>query len=577
MTDVTGGQITGTSFLLLDLGTTTIRTALVELVEGDYRLVALTQAARTANISLLQAIGQAVGRISSMTGRALLDTSGTPLLPERGYQGVDAWLITASFGEPLNVVVAGLSNEYSIYHTRRALQGSYVQVLKTLALDDSRIWRSLEDRLAEVYRQYAPEVILLVGGLPVKGEVPQTPNGLGQWAKALARLYENNGGGAAPRLIFAGHAGALKGIEETLAACGKPLICGNVLEDAANLQACLDQEYIHQKIMPTTGLRALRAWSQQDIWPTARGFGTIVRFLSQQNDMHVLGVDAGSTGTTLVLSTPDSTIRYQRTDLGTGRHSPQVLTEAGADAVARWLPGSPGGSAGAVAELLSQQEFIGRPMDAALAREAIRLTAEGIWGNSIHPHVALPHLDLIVGTGGALSQAGHFGESALVLLDSLQPRGVVNLALDPDGLMPMLGALAAHNPLAAEQVLTRDTLLNLGPVVAPIGQGKLGEQVLRLKVRPEKGAEETYEINYGSLTLIPLASDEMATLELYPAHGFDVGLGSKGKAAITQVTGGVLGLIIDARGRPIDTSRDLTSLMRQWRAALGVLTLETVA
>ncbi|MSP11947.1 MAG: hypothetical protein EXR62_03200 [Chloroflexi bacterium] len=571
MTDATGGQITGTSFLLLDLGNTTIRTALVELVEGEYRLLAMTQASRTAKLSLLQAIGQTVGRISSMTGRALLDTSGTPLLPERGYQGVDAWIITASFGEPLNVLATGLSNEYSIYQTRRALQGSYIQVIKTLALDDNRNWRALDERLAEAYRQYAPDVILLVGG-----EESRAANGLGQWAKSLARLYAGLDG-MAPRLIFAGHAGALKSIEQTLATCGKPVICGNVLEDASDLQACLDQQYIDQKVMPATGLRALRAWSQQDIWPTGRGFSTIIRFLSQQNNMRVLGVDAGSTGTTLVLSTPEGTTRYQRADLGTGRHSPQVLTEAGADAVARWLPGNPTGDGAVVAELLSQQEFIGRPMDAALAREAIRLTAKGIWGSGTGPHITLPQLDLIVGTGGALSQAGHFGESALVLLDSLQPRGVVNLALDPDGLMPLLGALAAHNPLAAEQVLARDTLLNLGPVVAPIGQAKLGEQVLRLKVRPEQGAEETYEITYGTLTLIPLAPDEMATLELYPAHGFDVGLGTKGKAAITQVTGGVLGVIIDARGRPIDTSHDLTGLLRQWRAALGVLTLETVA
>jgi hypothetical protein len=141
-------------------------------------------------------------------------------------------------------------------------------------------------------------------------------------------------------------------------------------------------------------------------------------------------------------------------------------------------------------------------------------------------------------------------------LDALQPVGVAGLALDQPGLLALLGAVATVTPLTAAQVMERDALLNLGTVVAPVGMAREGEVALTFKIEYQDGRFLEVEVPYGSLEVIPLPAGQTATLELRPTRRFDVGLGSKGQAGTTEVEGGVIGIIIDARGRPLPIAED---------------------
>jgi hypothetical protein len=52
----------------------------------------------------------------------------------------------------------------------------------------------------------------------------------------------------------------------------------------------------------------------------------------------------------------------------------------------------------------------------------------------------------------------------------------------------------------------------------------------------------------------------------------DVGLGVKGQAAMTTVRGGAVGLIIDARGRPLPMAEEPAQRIKQarrWLQAMG--------
>ena len=62
----------------------------------------------------------------------------------------------------------------------------------------------------------------------------------------------------------------------------------------------------------------------------------------------------------------------------------------------------------------------------------------------------------------------------------------------------------------------------------------------------------TVEVPFGAIEVIPLASGERAALKLWPSRDFDVGLG-RGNAATprAEVEGGAVGIIVDARGRPL--------------------------
>ncbi len=67
------------------------------------------------------------------------------------------------------------------------------------------------------------------------------------------------------------------------------------------------------------------------------------------------------------------------------------------------------------------------------------------------------------------------------------------------------------------------------------------------------------EATYGTLEVVPLPADQVATLELRPSRSFDVGMGRPGGGATTEVEGGTVGIIIDARGRPLLLPEDVTS------------------
>jgi hypothetical protein len=181
-------------------------------------------------------------------------------------------------------------------------------------------------------------------------------------------------------------------------------------------------------------------------------------------------------------------------------------------------------------------------------------------------------LDLVIGSGGRLVGAHREPEAALLLLDGLEPCGVCQLALDPASLLPALGVVAGFHPLAAVQVLAFDGLLRLGPVVAPIGQGRPGQPAIRVTLRREDGSTAEAQVHTGDLAVLPLGAGETGHLELRPSPAFDVGLGVRGLGATTEVRGGLIGVIVDARGRPlpvIGQAAERMKQMRRWLSALG--------
>jgi hypothetical protein len=140
-------------------------------------------------------------------------------------------------------------------------------------------------------------------------------------------------------------------------------------------------------------------------------------------------------------------------------------------------------------------------------------------------------------------------------------------------MMPHLGVLSSVNEQAATEVFTRDCLIYLGTCVAPIGQGKDGERCADYDITfsggrpPEKGT-----LAYGELRLIPLTLDERAKVELRPAKLVSLGKGN-GVPVTQEVRGGVVGLLLDGRGRPLVLAKDdpsrLAALMR-WAQAVNL-------
>jgi hypothetical protein len=121
------------------------------------------------------------------------------------------------------------------------------------------------------------------------------------------------------------------------------------------------------------------------------------------------------------------------------------------------------------------------------------------------------------------------------------------------------------------QVFERDCLIPLGTAIAPVGGAKPGEQVATASIAGGGLRLAQESIQFGELYRHELSAGQTATVRIEPARGFDVGEG-KGKPREVTVRGGVVGLLIDARGRPLQlpspSQRSGTHL--RWLAALGL-------
>ena len=72
--------------------------------------------------------------------------------------------------------------------------------------------------------------------------------------------------------------------------------------------------------------------------------------------------------------------------------------------------------------------------------------------------------------------------------------------------------------------------------------------------------------------MLPLAQGEEASLRLVPGRSWDVGTGP-GQELTRQVTGGVAGVVMDARGRPLrlpDSAEERRTRIASWNAALNL-------
>jgi len=172
--------------------------------------------------------------------------------------------------------------------------------------------------------------------------------------------------------------------------------------------------------------------------------------------------------------------------------------------------------------------------------------------------IRMMELGLLIGSGGVLSHAPRRVQAALMLIDAFEPEGITRLAVDSIFMMPQLGVLASVNPEASAQVFERDCLIRLGTVISPVGPDPSGRRVPELvRVEGTLPGGETFDVSiaYGEMKRIPVPEEATVAITVIPARGYDVGAGP-GRGVKTEIEGGVCGLILDGRGRPLALPED---------------------
>lgn len=561
------------SLLVADIGSVNTKVGLIDVVNGTPRFISVGNAATTAytpEADVLVGVRDAIRQIQARTERQLLTNDQQLIMPERSCaQGVDAFVAITSAPPPLRLALVGLSRELSITSAMRAVNGAHASVVATLALDetggrwvpvtvpptpdaeDQTPTTVLQDPIvlaAETLARADVDAIVLVGGVE-RGAT----TALYDLANMLAVIIAARDESARPVVIFAGNSAARAEIAQRLGQIALVRSVDNVRptmeqEHLAPLQRELESLYDEKKVKWLPGLTGLMDWTTAPILPSTQAFQNVVRYLARRYNMSVLGVDLGGGATTLVSARGDAAQSILRADIGLGHHLTNLVTHTAPERWWSWLP----------LELSVEQAHAHWLTQAAHPR-ALPLTrvetflmhaaARGALATAAQDLVS-DEFDLIVLSGGAFTANSNLGALALLALDALQPSGVFSIAVDPFGLVPALGGLATVHPEAAASVLERDGLVTLGTVIAPLSKNREGQLDARVQIKPAESGAINLEVQHGSLELIPLLLGQKALLEVRPANGVTLPRTKRGVFK-AHIEGGALGLIIDARGRPI--------------------------
>ena len=419
-------------------------------------------------------------------------------------------------------------------------------------------------------------------------------------------------------VIFAGNKDAVELVKETLSEKTDLTVVDNlrpVLERENLLPA---REKIHDLFMEhvmaqAPGYKKLMTWCDAPIMPTPGAVGSIIKRVSEIEGIEVVGVDIGG-ATTDVFSVFQGVFnRTVSANLGMSYSISNVFAEAGLENVMRWVPFhlDERDLRNRVKNKMIRPTTIPQMMEElvfeqAIAKEALRLAfiqhksfatvLKGVQqqrtiadafdqSSSGQTLVNMMSLDMLIGSGGVLSHAPRRQQAALMMIDAFLPEGITRLAVDSIFMMPQLGVLAEVHPQAATEVFNKDCLIHLGTCIAPAGESKSGKgAIMAYTIELPGGKVEKGALEFGAMKLIPLGFDEAKSLPLTakatfePARGFDLGAG-KGTKVERTVSGGVVGLILDGRGRPFAVPTDdetRVTKLKEWMTELNIYPREAL-
>jgi hypothetical protein len=573
--------------LVIDVGSVTTRAMLFDVVDGRYRFLASGSSPSTVGApfhDISEGVHQAINQLQTISGRALLGEDEQIIIPENeAGGGVDLFAATISAGPPLKLVVMGLLEDVSLESARRLATTTYSGLLETISLNDRRKTEARIDTVVHL----RPDLILVAGG---------TEGGASQ---SVLKLLESVGLACylipekqRPELLFAGNQELHEEVRGSIGSLVNLHFAPNVrpsleTEQLQPAQAMLADITAQIRTGQISGVGELDQWAKGGLLPSAAAFGRLIRFLSKSYDSNkgVLGVDVGASATTLAAAFDGDLVLGVYPELGLGASQAQLLDHVPLTEVARWLPVEI--SDEIVREHLANKALYPASIPASpealaieqsVARQLMQVAVKKIsTGFPLSARSSgaglLPWFEPIVATGSVLTRAPSLAHTMLMLLDGLQPTGVTTIALDQNHLSAALGAAAAANPILPVQVLDSSTFLYLGAVISPVGRARPGTPILRLKMINETNGHETsVDVKQGTIEVLPLPLGQSARLQMQPLHRFDVGMGGPGRGDKFRVYGGAMGVVIDARGRPLQLPKEPArryESFKKWLWTLG--------
>lgn len=572
----------------LDLGRVHTQATLFGITEGKYRVLGSETALTTlvAGMHLGRGVGEALKTLQGGCEHPFLKDSGGLILPlDRLGRGVDRVALVTSAGPKVSATLLGLSGAGSLKVGRALVDGLPLRTINALGIAD----QADEACVIETLIKTRPEIVVIAGGEDAGAEDP-----IRRWIEILRTACRLMPSASQPVIVYAGNPNLESDAIRRLEPVGKLHVVPNLQPtygeyDLVPAQIVIEGEILRRWKGTLPGLPSLCDLSKDLFGITNRSLDRMVRFLGQSKRIEsagtqktgVLAVDLGGRSTTLSASLGNlagSVVQDKFSDvcdeswLGacqavyewTGEPVTLEMAEqflCNYALIPAWVP-----------ETCTELALI-QAIARFRLRRALKQFSENYPWFDYHPDRGLQgHFEPIIVSGAVLTHAPNPGGVLLTLLDGLQPQGITTMVLDRHHLLPLLGKIGEAEPLLPVQVLASAAFENLATVISATSDLPQGKLALTVHVETESGKIYTVDVHQGSLRRLVIPTGEGAVLEFVPHQRVDIGFSGAGLGGRLKVTGGTLGVVIDARGRPVqlpDQPEERVERLQEWLRTLG--------
>jgi len=563
------------SLLVADFGRGQSRAYLLEQVAGAFRFVAKAEAPTTTDLPFEDlAIGwaQLLRQLEWTTGRAISLRDGVIQPQAANGDGVDGLLVCTSLPDPVRVAVLEAGTSPITTPLLEAIKRAHTRVFHVVVPGGRKDggWAAAQ---TEALRQFRPEMVILIAG--------------SNHAEALPRVIQvvkqtTVVGSIARAVVIADDQAQEHGLT-AFGASVRARSISPVTKQPAEIAADLERELLEafRARASTPDFKHIVAGATGEILSRAHAVDLVNRFVARRFGRRVvtIGIDDGVHAHWA--SPDDGTLAtIPNVDLGAGISG---LTDRDVEEAKTWLPFE-----ASTDELITwvlnrairPWTLPEHPRDLAIEQALTRQIARRAIAEITRTQpLALSACDLVIG-GPAFARWNQPGAAALALLDCIDAvpnEGVVDLALDQDGLMAVSGVLGTVDPALASNVFEYDALIHLGSAVVIGGSTHEGDLACRGEIHYESGEMAQFSVAAGSVEILPLRPGETATLVVRPERRFSVGGNAAGKTVTLaderKIIGGLVGIIIDARSRSVaNGDKNRAQKVKQWLDAVNGVT-----
>jgi hypothetical protein len=569
----------------LDVGHINTRASLFDTVEGKYRLLGEGSSPTSVGMNLGSGAGSAIRALQRGIGYQLLKTGSGLIMPSSSpKQGVDQMALVASEGEPLRTVLLGLTAGGSLAAGLALIDSLPLSLVEKMGIADLAHQPEIVDTLVNA----RPELILIVGGVEEGDQVL-----VSEWVEVTRLVLRLLPERAKPVICFAGHTVLHPFVSRRLEPLAKVYNLPNLFPkmgvlDLVPAQACLNKIILQIWEHQLSGLAELSALSSGLKSTVSFAHNRSVRYLGEvkglaalsSNARGVLALNLGGGETLLSVKSGD----HSGTILQHTWPAKPILDEDGqVNFIHQWAP--------AAVSIQEVQTYINSyavhpylhpdnkkelAIHHAIARYRMqramaKFEENYAWfGFSSRKGFRAPVQSIFV-SGSVLTQAPLPGQVMMMILDGLQPMGVTKIHIDCHHLLPLLGLMGEIDPVLSVHVMRSDAFSLLGTVISPVSETSPGKPMMSVQVTPDIGKNYSIDVFQGTLKRLVIPAGNSAVIEVETDSKTDVGFGGFGRGGYFRVPSGLLGVVIDARGRPFYLPEDDDERVAKHQQWLGVL------